>query len=148
MRILAVDPGEKRIGIALSDPTGTLASPLLILNHVSRPIDAAAIAGIAREQNAERIIIGQALDEEGQPSFQGRRAGRLAEAIAGQTELPVELWDESTSTMQARAFQAEMGVSRKKRQGHIDDVAAAVILQSYLEAHRNALNSSTLKGLE
>jgi putative Holliday junction resolvase len=64
MRILAVDPGSKRIGIALSDPTGTIASPLKVVNHISRPIDAATIAALAQEYEAEKIIVGQSLDSQ------------------------------------------------------------------------------------
>lgn len=134
MRILAVDPGEKRIGLAISDPTGTIANPLRVLKHVSRPIDAAAIAQIAQENEAGRIVVGQALDDEGEPTPASKRSERLAEAIRLQTELEVELWDESDSTQTARAARIEMGVARRKRRGHLDDLAAAVILQSYLDS--------------
>jgi putative Holliday junction resolvase len=136
-RILAVDPGEKRLGIALSDPTGTIASPLQVLGHVSRVVDAAAIAQLAAEHGAVRIIVGQALDDEGSPTPQARHAGRLAQAIREQTNLPVELWDESGSTQAARAARVAMGVSRRKRSGHLDEIAATVILQTYLDAHES-----------
>lgn len=135
MRILAVDPGEKRIGIALSDPGGMIANPLTVLQHVSRPIDAATIAQLAQEHGAERIIVGQALDDENQPTLQSRGAKRLAAAIRAQTRIPVELWDESGSTQAAQAARIAMGVSRRKRRGHLDDIAATYILQTYLDAH-------------
>jgi putative Holliday junction resolvase len=135
MRVIAVDPGEKRLGIALSDPTGTIANPLAVIKHVSRPVDAATIAHLAQENEAGLIIIGQALDAEGQPSAQGRRAARLADAIKVQTELQVVLWDESGSTLAARQAMISMGVSRRKRRGHLDDLAATYILQTYLDAH-------------
>jgi putative Holliday junction resolvase len=134
MRILAVDPGEKRIGVALSDPSGTIASPLIVLKHVSRPLDAAAIAQLGRENQAGLIVVGQALDEEGQPTPEGRRATRLAAAIQEQTDLPVVLWDESGSTQAARSARIAMGVPRRKRRGHLDDLAATYILQTYLDA--------------
>ncbi len=86
MRILAVDPGEKRIGIAISDPSGTIANPLSVLKHVSRPVDAASIAQLAEENQAGRIVVGQALDAENLPTLQSRRAEHLAEAIRQQTE--------------------------------------------------------------
>jgi putative holliday junction resolvase len=79
--------------------------------------------------------VGQALDDEGQPTPEGRKAGRLAEAIRSQTSLPVEMWDESFSTQAARETRIAMGVTRRKRSGHLDEYAAAVILQSYLESH-------------
>ncbi len=133
MRILAVDPGEKNLGIALSDPTGTIANPLTVLKHVSRPLDAAAIAQLAVDHQAERIIVGQALDDEGQPTPEGRRAARLAEALRLQTDLPIELWDESGSTQAARQARLALGASRRKRGGHLDDLAATYILQTYLD---------------
>ncbi len=145
MRILAVDPGEKRIGLALSDPVGWIASPLTVISHVARLVDAAAVAELAREHNVERIIIGQSVDDEGNLTPQGRGAVRFAEALRGQTNIPVEFWDEAFSTQDARGIRIQMGVSRKKRTGHLDDLAAAVLLQSYLDAHRSALDESSLE---
>ncbi len=136
MRILAVDPGSKRIGLAVSDPTGTIAGPLAVLEHVARLVDTAAVAELARSNQAVLIIVGQSLDEEGRPSFEGRRAGRFAEALRTQTEVPVVLWDESLTTRDARAARIAMGASRRRRSGHLDELAATVLLQSYLDAHR------------
>ncbi len=134
MRILAVDHGEKRIGLALSDPTGSIASPLTVLQHVSRAIDAAQVAALAAEYGVEHIIVGQSFDEDGRPNLAGRRAARFAEALRQQTGLPVELWDEAFSTQTAREARIQMGISRKKRAGHLDELAATLILQSYLDA--------------
>ncbi|MEW6242192.1 MAG: Holliday junction resolvase RuvX [Chloroflexota bacterium] len=134
MRILAVDHGEKRIGLALSDPTATLASPLKVIEHISRAVDAAQVAALAADHEAGLIIVGQSFDEEGRPNVAGRRAARFAEALRAQTSIPVELWDESLSTQDAREIRLRSGASRKHRGGHLDDLAAAVILQSYLDA--------------
>ena len=134
MRIMAIDPGEKRLGIAISDPTGTIANPLSVLKHTSRLMDAAAIVNLALEKEAALIIIGQALDYNGEATPQSRHALRLVEAIRTQTSLPVVLWDESGSTQEARAARIALGVSRRKRHGHMDDLAATVILQSYLDS--------------
>ena len=134
MRILAVDPGEKRLGLAISDPSGTIANPLTVLKHTSRPLDAAAIAQIAEENQVGQIVVGQALDADNQPTLQSRRAVHLAEAIRQQTGLPVALWDETGSTQAARAARIAMGVPRRKRRGHLDDLAATYILQTYLDA--------------
>jgi len=138
MRILAVDPGEKRLGIAISDPTGTIANPLAVLNHVARDTDATAIARLARQHEAGMILVGQALDDEGAPTLQARRAANLAAAIQAHTDLPVVLWDESGSTQAARAARIAMGVSRRKRRGHLDDLAATVILPPYRAAQQDA----------
>jgi putative Holliday junction resolvase len=136
MRILSIDHGEKRIGLALSNETATIASPLRVIEHVSRAIDAAQVADLAVQNNVGLIVVGQSFDEDGNPNPAGRRAGRFADELKNQTNIPVELWDESFSTQDARAARIELGVSRKKRGGHQDAFAAVVILQSYLEAHR------------
>lgn len=131
-RVLAVDPGEKRIGLAISDPTGTIANPLMVLKHVSRLIDAASIVQVAQEWGVVEIVIGEAVELDGTPGVMGRKAQRLAEAIRLQTDIPVVLWDESGSTQTARTARKKMGVKQSQRRGHMDDLAAAVILQSYL----------------
>ena len=137
MRILAVDPGEKRIGIAMSDPTSTIATPLTVVQHVSRLMDAASIADLANQHQASLIVIGKSFDEEGLPSPQSRRADRLAEAIRQQCDIPLVMWDESFSTQAARQAHLEMGTTHRKRRGHLDDLAATVILQSYLDSRVN-----------
>jgi putative Holliday junction resolvase len=136
MRILAVDHGEKRIGLALSDPTATIASPFKVIEHVSRLMDAAQVATLASENDVALIVIGQSYDEEGNPTLAGRRAAKFAAALKEQTQIPVVLWDESFSTQEARATRIEMGVSRKKRAGHLDELAAVMILKSYLDANK------------
>jgi len=138
LRILAVDHGEKRIGLALSDLTGTIASPLKVISHVSRAIDAAQVAELAGDNAVGLVVIGQSFDEEGHPNLAGRRAARFAEALKTQTQIPIVLWDESFSTQDARAARIGLGVSRKKRTGHLDELAATMILQSYLEANRKS----------
>ncbi|MBC7875785.1 MAG: Holliday junction resolvase RuvX [Anaerolineales bacterium] len=138
MRILSVDHGEKRIGLALSDETGTVASPLKVVEHISRTIDAAQVADIAVQNGVTLIVIGQSFDEEGNPNPAGRRSGRFADELKNQTNIPIELWDESFSTQDARTARIELGVSRKKRAGHQDVFAAVVILQSYIEANRKS----------
>ncbi len=134
MRVMAVDPGDKRIGLAISDLSATIANPLQVLIHQQREKDASAIVSIAVENNVELIIVGQALNSEGEATLSARKAERLAAAIEQFTEIPVKLWDESYSTNKAREARIALGVNRKKRRGHMDDLAAAVILQSYLDS--------------
>jgi putative holliday junction resolvase len=136
MRILSVDHGEKRIGLAISDLTGTIASPLNVIKHVSRIIDAAQVAETANQHEVNLIIVGQSYDEDGKPNMAGRRAGRFADELKNQTNIPIEMVDESFSTQIARSARIELGVSRKKRAGHQDEYAAVVILQNYLEERR------------
>ena len=133
-RILGVDPGDKRIGIAVSDPTGMIANPLTVIQHVARAVDAAQIAALAAKHGAVKIVVGYPSDSEGELGPQGRKAQRLAEALREQTELPVVLWDETGSTQAVRSARLEMGARRAKRSGHLDELAATFILQSYLDA--------------
>ena len=120
----------------MSDPTGTIANPLKVIEHVSRLLDAAQVATLAQENDVRLIVVGQSFDEQGKPNLAGRRAAKFAAALQQQTSVPVELWDESFSTQDARASRIELGLSRKKRGGHQDALAAVVILQSYLESRR------------
>jgi putative Holliday junction resolvase len=135
MRVLAVDHGQKNLGLALSDETGMLARPLAIIAHISKIVDAAQVAESAAIHCAEQIIVGVSYYEDGDPNPAGRRAINFAEILRQQTELPVELWDESLTTQDARAARIASGASRKRRAGHLDDVAAAVLLQNYLDYH-------------
>ena len=130
-----MDPGDKRLGIAVSDPTRNIASPVCVLDHVSREKDAQAILSITEENSVGLIVIGQALNWEGEVSPQGRKSARLADMIRSQTTIPVVLWNEYGSTSTARNGLRLMKVSRKKRADHLDDLAATVILQSYLDAN-------------
>jgi putative Holliday junction resolvase len=135
MRILAVDPGSRRIGLALSDPTGTIANPLAVIPHVARLVDAAAVAELATSHEVGLIVIGQSFDDDGNPSFEGRRSARFAETLETQTNIPIRLWGEAFTTQDARAARIQMGVSRKNRSGHLDALAATILLQSYLDAN-------------
>ena len=135
MKILAIDPGEKNIGLAISDELGISANPLTIIKHIQREVDAEKIASVAAEKDVQLIIVGQSFNDEGKPTFEGRRSARFARALRKKTDIPIKLWDESYSTQDARQSHIKMGVSRKKRRGHLDDVAAAVILQSYLNSN-------------
>lgn len=137
-RIMAIDPGEKRLGVAISDSSGTIANPFTVITHTSRIVDASIIAQLAVEQGVVQIVIGQALDEDGQVGAAARHSQRVAEAVSSQTDIPVCLWDESDSTNAALAARRAMGVSRQKRRGHLDEIAATVILQSYLDAQQKS----------
>ena len=127
-RVLAVDPGEARLGLAVSDPTRTIARPLRVFEHQSREADSDAIIAEAERQEAEVIVVGLALDQDGQVGPQARRALRLVDALRGKSALPIETWDESGSTIEASR---SVG-----RTAGVDARAAAVILQVYLDARR------------
>jgi putative Holliday junction resolvase len=126
--VLSVDPGEVRIGLAISDPTRTIARPLEVMRHTSRGADVLGILERAARQGAGAIVVGVAMNAEGEVGPQARRGLRLAEALRQQTSVPVETWDESGSTLAARRGGRDDPM--------LDARAAAVILQEYLNAHR------------
>jgi putative Holliday junction resolvase len=135
VRVLAIDPGERHIGVALSDPSGTVARPLTTFKHIARPADAARIAALAAEHDAELIVIGIALDSDGLPGPQARRAENLASAVREQTAVQVQMYDESFTTQTAEGSMRAAGKSRRARREHVHAVAAAALLQGFLDGH-------------
>ncbi len=133
-RIMAVDPGAKRLGIAISDPYRILATPLAVIKHKNMAADCEVIIGLCTQHGISLLLVGQALSGEGEDTPQSRHSKKLAEKLGSMTAIPVIVWDESGSTVMARKAALDMGMKRKKRTGHMDDFAAAVILQSYLDA--------------
>ena len=134
MRILGIDPGQKNIGIAISDPTGTIANPVRVLSHISRTADSEFIAKVAVENHVQAIIVGQSLDQDGEPTYAGRQAKRLCAAIRKLVDIEVVLWDEDLSTKRAISAQRKIKSHRKDKNQHFDDIAATLILQTYLDA--------------
>lgn len=132
-RILGVDPGEKRLGLALSDPTQTIASPLMVLKSQSPKKDAARILQRAQEEGAVLIVVGQPLHWDGSESDQSKESRKLVELLQDLGSLPVELADEYGTTQAAREARLQMNLSRKKRSGHLDDLAATILLQNFLD---------------
>ena len=137
--MLGVDLGARRIGLAVSDATATIAEPHAILERSGDPDrDRRAIIATAHEVGATRIVVGYPRSLSGRDGPAARSAVAEADAlrtVAGPT-LPVDLHDERFSTHLARQAVAAGGARRKVRQRPVDDVAAAVILQSYLESRR------------
>jgi putative Holliday junction resolvase len=133
MRIMAIDPGAKRIGLAVSDLSGTIARPLCVLSHQSRQLDVAKIIRLADENQVNCFVMGLSVDEQGNPTPSGRSAQRLADELCKQTNLTIHFWDEGETTRMAKETRLLQGVSKKKRRGHQDDLAAAILLQFYIE---------------
>lgn len=132
-RILAVDPGEKNIGLAISDLSQSQARPLEIITHISNIIDVEEISRIASQNDVAVIVIGMPLGSEGEEIRQTRHSKKFAELLQTRVKIPVVCWDESGSTKSAKAHLIEMGISLNKRKGHQDSMAAAMILQSFLD---------------
>ncbi len=128
MRVLALDVGERRIGVAVSE--GVLATPHSVIYRRSKAQDFAAVARLVAELGAEKVVVGLPLSLSGDVGPQARRVMRYAQALAKALAVPVELYDERYSTVTADELLAEGG--RKRRRTPIDAAAAAVILQGYL----------------
>jgi putative Holliday junction resolvase len=142
VRVLCLDPGERRVGVALSDPTGTLARPLSVLERGSRKEDFAAVARLVAEHDVERVVVGYPLSLDGTEGPQGRRVRRYAEALAEALPVPLEMWDERYSTSIAEEILERNRGSKRDRDFRpwedLDAVAAAVILQSYLDGQKRS----------
>ena len=138
-RVLALDVGDRRIGAALGDPSGTLARPLTTLTRRSRQEDFATIAALVAEHAVRLVVVGRPLSLDGTEGPQARKVGRYARELATRLPVPVVLWDERYSTVTAGEILREIRRPAKRatrRPGEIDAVAAAVILQSYLDSQK------------
>ena len=137
MRILGLDVGERRVGVAISDPTGSVARPAQTLVRSSREEDFAAIAAIVVEHNVELVVVGLPLSRDGTQGPQARRVARYAEALAARLPVRVVSWDERFTTVAAEGIVRESRGKKERRRtrttGEVDAIAAAVILQSYLD---------------
>jgi putative Holliday junction resolvase len=129
-RVMALDVGERRIGVAVSDPTGTLATPHSVIRRRSKAEDFARVARLVAELDVERVVVGLPLSLNGEMGPQARRVTRYAQAMAETLEVPLGFHDERYSTITADALLME---SDRKRRVPIDAAAAAVILQDYLD---------------
>ena len=133
MRTLALDVGDKRIGVAVSDPMGILASPLTAIERTSdsRAID--AILEIAREQEAGEIVAGLPISLSGGYSEQTKSVAAFVRKLKACSPVPVKTEDERYSTFEAERLLSQSKPKRERSRGEIDAAAAAVILQAYLD---------------
>jgi putative Holliday junction resolvase len=136
VRVLAVDPGAKRVGLAVSDPTGTIAQPLSTLPAEPAGTLAERLAGVARQNDVKRIVVGLPLRMDGSHGPEARSAQELAAALRKASRLPVELVDERLTTAAAERSLIAGGVKRATRRQTVDRVAAALLLQTHLDKKR------------
>ena len=136
MRILAIDPGSKRVGLALSDPTATIAQALATLPAEPVATLPTRIAQLARTNEAARIVVGLPRRLDGSRGPEARAAQVLADAIRKESGLPVEMVDERLTTVAAERSLIEGGVKREKRRLTVDRVAATLMLQAHLDRRR------------
>jgi len=132
MRSLGLDIGDKRIGVAVSDPQGILASPFTIINRIDDAVDVEAITSIVDQQQVERIIVGLPRSMDGSLGKQAQKVEAFVRKLSSHTEIPVEFRDERLSTVSAKRLM-QAANTKKTRD---DAIAAALILQGYLEETR------------
>lgn len=136
VRSLGLDIGDKWTGVALSDPAGILASPLTIIHHQDAQTDIEAILNIIRQHQVGRIIVGLPLSMDGSIGIQAEKVKAFTRELSQHTEVPVEFRDERLTTISARRLMRTVRKTKKTRKTRHDAMAAALILQSYLdEAH-------------
>ncbi len=138
MRVLGLDIGEKRLGVAVSDPTLTVASPLVVLDAKSELGDGRELKRIIDDYDVELLVVGLPRSMDGSEGPQAQRVRRAAERLSGILGVPVVYADERLSSVEAGRAMSEAGLSDRAKRGSVDMVAAALFLQSHLDARAKA----------
>jgi putative pre-16S rRNA nuclease len=134
MRIAALDVGDARIGVAVSDELGLTTRGIGVVRRTGGTRDLDAIAALLAPYGPARVVVGLPLNMDGSEGRQAAKVRRFAARLGAHMGLAVELWDERLTTVEAEAVLRETGVARKRRPALVDQVAAAGILRSYLAA--------------
>lgn len=140
MRIMAIDYGDAHTGVAVSDPTGLLAGFSMVITAYRPEAVSAKIAELAAEHGAEELVLGHPLNMDGTRGPRAEKAEALADLLRAETGLPVRLWDERRTTVDAHRILLGNGKNGKKRKAVVDAVAAALILEGYLAYRRGREN--------
>ncbi len=146
-RLLGLDVGSKRIGVAVSDGLGLTAQPVLTLYRKRPREDVRSLARLARRYGCSAIVVGNPLHMDGSPSLQGTKVQALAAELGGFSGLPIHLWDERLTTREAHAMLYEAGRPRQEHGAVVDQVAAVLILESFLNSHRDLHHRNRLNCL-
>jgi putative Holliday junction resolvase len=133
-RILALDLGKKRIGLAISDPLGITAQGLPNLVRTRKRADLAALDQLVRERQVGLILMGNPINMRGDEGRQSAWVREFAEALEKRTGLPVKLWDERLTSVEANRVLRSSGISIEKRAAAVDRLSAVILLQSYLDS--------------
>ncbi len=135
MKFLGLDYGEARIGLAVSDALGIVATPLETVSEKDRNKQLEAVAAVARENRVEKLVVGHPKRMDGSLGHRAEYTEAFAKDLSDLTGLPFELWDERLSSTEAHRVLEAGGVSGKKRKTKVDKIAAVIILQGYLDLH-------------
>jgi putative Holliday junction resolvase len=141
-RVLGLDHGQRRIGVAISDELGLTAQPLLTIVHTNQRNDLRSLGRLLRRYGCTAIVIGWPIHLSGDRSPRAQAAEKFADALRAEFELPVHLWDERMSTAEAHRHLDAVGRGARDRKDVIDQVAAMLILQSWLDARQFSTGSS------
>jgi len=141
MRIMAVDYGDARTGIAVSDESATLAGQAWVLKEKDAQAAARVIAGEAVSRGVVTIVVGHPINMDGSAGPRAEKSEKLAETIRGLCDIEVRLWDERMTTISANQILTETGRFGKKRKGTVDAVAASLILEGYLNYRSSHMNN-------
>jgi putative Holliday junction resolvase len=137
LRSLGIDFGERRIGVAVSDEAGRIATPLTTLERSSDRQALRSLARLARDEGVERLVVGEPRALDGTPGEAAERTRRFAEKLAAVTGLPHVMVDEALTTDEARRRLREAGVDLRRHPERVDAAAAQIILQELLDAERS-----------
>ena len=143
MRILGLDVGERRIGVALSDPLGLTAQRLTVLTRQNATADLEAIRGFVEQHGVGIIVVGLPLTMRGERGVQARRIEAFVQRLRHRVPVPVQYIDERLTTVQGERALIDMGSSRRRRKQLIDQVAAQLILQQFLDSQQQTTTSGT-----
>lgn len=145
-RVLAIDFGLRRIGLAVSDALGITAQGLPTLERTAIRKDIEYIRAVAEEYSVGRIIVGNPIGHSGKATSMSLKAEDFAKRLQGKFTFPVELWDERLTSAEANRMLRSAGLSINKRQHAVDRVAAVLLLQNYLDHHANQLSQTDAGG--
>jgi len=143
MRILGLDYGSKRIGVAVSDELEITAQGLATINRKNQKNDLDEIAKVITTYSAEKIIIGYPIKLDGSEGIQCEKISRFAKLLEAKLRIPVVKWDETLTTKEAEDILIQAHVRREKRKHVIDKLAATLILQGYLDNRKRMFNSDS-----
>ena len=136
MRIMAIDYGDARTGVALSDPTGFLAGQTFLIKSRKQEVVLEELAALVQRQGAQELVMGYPRNMDGTLGPRAEKYAAFARRLEEATGLPVALWDERRTTVDAHRIVGEQGVRAKNRKDKIDSVAATLILEGYLDWKR------------
>ena len=134
MRVMGIDYGTKRIGVAISDPGCTMAHPLDIVQVRADGSHMEHLQAIVREYEITKVVVGLPYNMDGTIGTTGEKVIAWSEKLGSALGLPVELWDERLTTFEAHGFLLDLNVRRKKRKHIVDKIAASIILNNYLDS--------------